>query len=76
VYFWAVPVQVAPFHVCPIAQRIHVMPVVLCVTVPSLLSIKSLVGVVGVAQAKPLKTKKHSNKKDPKGFKNLSGLWA
>ena len=38
-------VDVVAFHVCPTAQRCHVKPVFLCKTVPSLLMVKSSVGV-------------------------------
>jgi hypothetical protein len=71
-----VPVQlaVALSHVCPIEQRIHTKPVNLCVTVPSPLSIKSVVGVVGVAKAAVQKINNISSNKDLPGFKNLSGL--
>ncbi len=70
----AVPEQVVPSHVCPIEQRIHVKPVVLWVMVPSLLMVKSVVGVVGVAKVSEQNNRSSRVSKDLTGFKNLSGL--
>ena len=44
-------VQVAPVQFIPSAQRIQVSPVFICVIVPSPLSLKSVVGVVGADDA-------------------------
>jgi len=68
--FLTMPVQFPPLHVCPSAQRFQVSPVTLCDTVPSPLSIKSAVRVVGAdctaGAAKPPSTSsaQHNHRKN------------